>query len=170
MSNVEAVVQRCSVKKVFMGISQNSQENTCARVSFLIKLQASGTVDRWFLSEHLFLQNTSGMVFLPNFSFDLLYYLHNYKFVYSINSCNRIVKAELEISCATPRLNWILLKRNIVKSCGYYDNMVRAFLLHRFIVATFLADTEANKKNNFIFLSFNTSEKVRLWPHEKHIL
>ena len=102
------------------------------------------------------------MAFLPNFSFDLLYYLHNYKFVYSINSCNRIVKAELEISCATPRLNWILLKRNIVKSCGYYDNMVRAFLLHRFIVATFLADTEANKKNNFIFLSFNTSEKVRL--------
>ena len=31
----EAVVQRCSVKKVFLEISQNSQENTCARVSFL---------------------------------------------------------------------------------------------------------------------------------------
>ena len=27
----EAVVQRCSVKKVFLEISQNSQENTCAR-------------------------------------------------------------------------------------------------------------------------------------------
>ena len=38
----EAVVQRCSVKKVFLEISQNSQENTCPRVSFLIKLQASG--------------------------------------------------------------------------------------------------------------------------------
>ena len=38
----EAVVQRCSVKKVFLEISQNSQENPCARVSFLIKLQASG--------------------------------------------------------------------------------------------------------------------------------
>ena len=37
----EAVVQRCSVKKVFLKISQNSQENTCARASFLIKLQAS---------------------------------------------------------------------------------------------------------------------------------
>ena len=37
-----AVVQRCSVKKVFLEISQNSQENTCARVSFLIKFQASG--------------------------------------------------------------------------------------------------------------------------------
>ena len=29
-----------SVKKVFINISQNSQENVCARVSFLIKLQA----------------------------------------------------------------------------------------------------------------------------------
>ena len=38
----EAVAQRCSVKKVFLEIAQNSQENTCARVSFLIKLQASG--------------------------------------------------------------------------------------------------------------------------------
>ena len=28
----EAVVQRCSVKKQFLKISQNSQENTCARV------------------------------------------------------------------------------------------------------------------------------------------
>ena len=32
----EAVAQRCSVKKVFLEISQNSQENTCARVSLLI--------------------------------------------------------------------------------------------------------------------------------------
>ena len=37
-----AVVQRCSVKMMFLEISQNSQKNTCARVSFLIKLQASG--------------------------------------------------------------------------------------------------------------------------------
>ena len=36
----EAVVWRCSVEKVFLEISQNLQENTCARVSFLIKLQA----------------------------------------------------------------------------------------------------------------------------------
>ena len=37
--NQEAVAQTCSVKKVFLEISQNSQENTCANVSFLIKLQ-----------------------------------------------------------------------------------------------------------------------------------
>ena len=29
-------------KKVFLEISQNSQENTCARVPFLINLQALG--------------------------------------------------------------------------------------------------------------------------------
>ena len=34
--------QRCSVKNVFIEISQNSQESTCAIVSFLIKLQVSG--------------------------------------------------------------------------------------------------------------------------------
>ena len=37
----EAVVWRCFVEKVFLEILQNSQENTCARASFLIKLQTS---------------------------------------------------------------------------------------------------------------------------------
>ena len=37
LQSPEAVAQRCSVK-----IPQNSRENNCARVSFLIKLQASG--------------------------------------------------------------------------------------------------------------------------------
>ena len=40
---VEIVVQRCSTKKVFLEIFQNSQENSYAKVSFLIKLQAWGT-------------------------------------------------------------------------------------------------------------------------------
>ena len=34
----EALVPRCSVKKDFLKISQNSLENTCDRASFLIKL------------------------------------------------------------------------------------------------------------------------------------
>ena len=33
----EAVAQRCSVKNVFLEISQNSRKNTSFRVSFLIK-------------------------------------------------------------------------------------------------------------------------------------
>ena len=53
--NIKTVTLRCSIekvfqkqspkvtvlwRKVFLEISQNSQENTCVRVSFLIKLQA----------------------------------------------------------------------------------------------------------------------------------
>ena len=38
---VKAVVQTCFVRKMFLEISQNSLENTCARVSFLINFQAS---------------------------------------------------------------------------------------------------------------------------------
>ena len=37
--------RRCSIKKVLLKISQNSLENTCARVSFLIK--------NTFFTEHL---------------------------------------------------------------------------------------------------------------------
>ena len=39
--NTEAVVRRYSVKKLLLKISQISQENNCARVSFLTKLLGS---------------------------------------------------------------------------------------------------------------------------------
>ena len=38
----KAAIRGVLCKKMFLEISQNSQENTCARVSFLVKLQASG--------------------------------------------------------------------------------------------------------------------------------
>ena len=37
----ETVTQICSVKKLFLEMLKNSQENTCARVSLLIKLQVA---------------------------------------------------------------------------------------------------------------------------------
>ena len=40
----EAFVRKCSVKKVFLEISQNSQENTCVRISFLIKKETLAQV------------------------------------------------------------------------------------------------------------------------------
>ena len=40
--HTEAVVRMCSLKKVFLEILQNSQENNCATDSLLIKLQAWG--------------------------------------------------------------------------------------------------------------------------------
>ena len=38
----EVIIRRCSVKKVFLEISQNSQESNCTRISFLIRQQALG--------------------------------------------------------------------------------------------------------------------------------
>ena len=38
----ELVVQMCFLKKAFLEILQNSQKNTCARSSFLIKMQVLG--------------------------------------------------------------------------------------------------------------------------------
>ena len=76
--NIEAVAKTCSVKKVFLEISQNSQENTCARVSFLIKLQAEAWhrcfpvnfakfLRTLFLTEHLWA--TASPFVLANDSF-----------------------------------------------------------------------------------------------------
>ena len=64
VSNVEGLSELATrgvlCKKVFLEISQNSQENTCARVSFLIKLHLLRTP---------LLQNTSGRLFLAFFIF-----------------------------------------------------------------------------------------------------
>ena len=38
MNSAEAVAQKCSIKKLILEISQNSYENTCVRVSYLIEL------------------------------------------------------------------------------------------------------------------------------------
>ena len=40
LKKAEAVIQSCFGKKMFLKVLQNSQENTCTRVSFLIRLQA----------------------------------------------------------------------------------------------------------------------------------
>ena len=43
---MELVARRCSVKTVLLEISQNYQENTCARASFLIKLQVCNFIKK----------------------------------------------------------------------------------------------------------------------------
>ena len=44
MQPAEVALPRCFVEKEFLEISQNSQEFTCARVSFLINLQAKANL------------------------------------------------------------------------------------------------------------------------------
>ena len=55
-SNTETITWLCSIKKVFLNILYNSQENTCARASFLIMLQASSIfrVHLWWLFTAIF--------------------------------------------------------------------------------------------------------------------
>ena len=81
----EAIARRCSVKKVFLEILQNSQENACARVSFLNKFQGWGLkiIKKSFwhscspvnFAKFLrtsFWQNTSGRLLLPGNSVENL--------------------------------------------------------------------------------------------------
>ena len=61
---------RCSMKKIFLKISQNSQENTCARVrpATLLKKRLwhrCFPVNFAKVLRTSFLQNTSGSLFLP---------------------------------------------------------------------------------------------------------
>ena len=51
----EAVVQRCSVKQVFLEVSQNSQENACARVSWhrCFPVNLANSLRTPFFIEHL---------------------------------------------------------------------------------------------------------------------
>ena len=74
-STIRRSYRKCSVKKVFLKISQNSQVNTCARYYFLINLQARSAtllIKRiWYRCFPVnsvrtpFLQNTSGRLLLP---------------------------------------------------------------------------------------------------------
>ena len=47
----EAATRGVLLKKLFLEISKNSQENTCARVSFLIKLQACNFIKKETLAQ-----------------------------------------------------------------------------------------------------------------------
>ena len=57
-ANTEAVTQRCSVNKVFLEISQNSQENTCnfIKIEFLAQVLSFEFCEiskNTFFTEHL---------------------------------------------------------------------------------------------------------------------
>ena len=99
----QAVVRRCSLKKLFLEISQNSQENTCARVSFLIKLHGLACnlfIKKETLAQVLsvnfvkflrtpFLQNTSG-------GCSVSYTIHSARSLYMLMStsepCHSVLK------------------------------------------------------------------------------
>ena len=62
--------QMCSIKKVFLKILQNSQENACARVLFFIKLHAStcNFIKKEALLHRYFLVNFTKFLRTPFFT------------------------------------------------------------------------------------------------------
>ena len=62
----EAATRSCSVKKKFLKILQNSEENSCARASFLIKLQTSDNFIQKEALAHL-LSYEFGEIFMKTF-------------------------------------------------------------------------------------------------------
>ena len=78
----EAVARMCSVKEVLLEILQNSQENICTRVSFLIKFQAEAcnfikkeTLARVFSCE--FCEISKNTFFIEHLRWFLQLSLHN---------------------------------------------------------------------------------------------
>ena len=78
----EAVARSCSVEKVFLELSQNLQESTCPRASFLIKLQASASLNKR-LWHKCYLVNFAKFLRTPIFT-ELLLYPFVYTLVFSI--------------------------------------------------------------------------------------
>ena len=107
-------------KKVFLEISQNSQENTCARDSFLIKLQACNFIKKESLYRCFpvnfakflrtpFLQNTSGQLLL----------LFPHKTVYSSNNSHN---AHKNVDGSS---KFILLKIDFLKTTGTVKDHIK---------------------------------------------
>ena len=98
--NTEAVVQICSVKKVFLEIFQNSQENTFTRDSFLTKLQAWGTDEKKrSLWHRCFPMNFAKFLRTPFFAEHLRWLLLNMdndKSYLSWHNINRFLKQRKE--------------------------------------------------------------------------
>ena len=134
---------RCSVKKVLLEISQNSQENTCARDSFWIKLQARpATLSKnnlWYRCFLWILWNFPRMPFLQNISGRLLL-LFPHKTAYSSNNPhNAFCRWQLKVYISTKTK---ILKIDIFKTTGIAKNDVK--------LSVILVNKYEVKANNFI--------------------
>ena len=103
--NAEAATGYVLLKKVFLEIQQNSQENTCGRDSFLIKLQAWGGNLRNFQG-HLFYRIHPG---------DCFWYKNNFSY-----NCNQRNKKKIKKIKETKR-NPIAIKWTAKAKTCYFS-------------------------------------------------
>ena len=111
-------LQRCSIKKVFLEISQNSQENTCARVSILLYFSLYFTRFNWTLSWRRSLPQRNQSIGLLCKSMDW--------FLYDKDIRHERVKAGNEVEellltflkAVQPNMGWSIkyLSKNFLKS------------------------------------------------------
>ena len=78
---IEAATGGVLWEDLFLEISQNSQENTCARVSFLIKLQAPATLFQRRLWHRCFSMNFAKFLGTPLFTEHLRWLLPSLSFL-----------------------------------------------------------------------------------------
>ena len=109
----EAVAQRCSVKKVFLEISQNSEENTCARISLLIKLQTfrPATSLKEILWHRCFLMNFAKFLRTPFFTEHLWWLL-----------------LDLSGNALSQTYPWFWLLTTLTKISAKYNNLPKTSL------------------------------------------
>ena len=111
LKSIETVAQRCSVKKVFLEISQNSPENTCARVSILIKLQASGPEEICEICEifeNTFYYRTSPVAASKSHRRGLSNFVSMPRLCTIQNTSNSLAKAHLRIRFSQNSSQWLL--------------------------------------------------------------
>ena len=124
--SAEAVVQKCSVKKVFLEISKNSQENTCARVSILIKLQARGTKHKTRRLPFFLLLSCYGYTIVKHFSEDFRGRIYQRIVVIPGNYCHKTLVSKIPervIHKNQSLRNYIEISRNNFKEAceGRHD-------------------------------------------------
>ena len=111
LKSIETVAKRCSIKKVFLEISQNSPENICARVSILLKqkrfwrryfpVKFAKILRTPFLTEHLqwllLRAPNLGVSWHPNVSYSL-YYPEHLKFLGKSTPQNTLFTEQLPVA------------------------------------------------------------------------
>ena len=82
----EVVTQKCSVKKVFLEILQNSQENTCARVFLQLVFPNNAMVRHTHTHTHTHAHTNTDIYLSIYLSIYPSIYIDLYRFIYSILS------------------------------------------------------------------------------------
>ena len=123
------VAQRCSVKKVFLEILKNSQENTSARVYFLIKLQACNFAKKQTLAQVFSCEfcKISKITFFSEYLWWLLLQCVNLRELCSLFPLTRFVSSQCTHNLFTRDVHIML--------CVQYDCLMKSSL---FRPATFL--------------------------------